>query len=490
MTPVDDYGPESPAEDATTQLDDVVTGALRGLFGRDSVYMMLWGVQLAAAALLTPLITRVLDAPDFGAVAAGTAVMQVVFVIAGLGLYQALQRKFAETGNGLEASKLLGVAIGAAICIIAVMDLTGPLWAVHVGFPSYAGPPRVAVLWAGVAAFTNSGLALLRSQDRLLAFGTVSLLQSVGATLTGVLLVVAVSDTGTWFLIGEAGTQAAAALLAVLLAKPSLPRRRDWAMVKEACAFALPLVPAALCTFVLSTSDRLIVQSHLGQTAVARYQLAYNLGSLPILLLSVLNQSWMPRIFAIRAVRERAAVLAASRDLLYRTLIPVLIGLAIGAPIVLRIWAPPAYAPDELLVVNAIVLVSAIPYAATQGSTRDLLAQGRTGRIAVAQGVAGIANVGLNFALIPHFGLAGSAAATFLAYSALLLTLRSASRGSSSVPRPPLRLVASLLITTIVALAVSAVPAESVILMRLVLVFVTLVWFLRVIVSGRRALGG
>ncbi|MGY1779754.1 lipopolysaccharide biosynthesis protein [Geodermatophilus sp. SYSU D01036] len=459
------------------RLDDVVSDALRGFFGRDSVYMILWGVQLVAAALVTPLMTRALAAPAFGDVVAANAVMQVAFVLAGLGLYTAIQRRYAQSGGRRDPATLLGFSIVASTGVTVCLELTGPLWAVALGFDAYSGPVRVAVLWAGASAVTNSALALLRSQDRLAAFSTVSLLQSVVAEATSLLLVIGVEPTATMFLLGQLGVQVVAMTVALVMTPPRLPRPRDRAMLGRALAFGLPLVPAVLSTFVLNSADRLMVQSELGATAVARYQVAYNVGALPMLLLGVLNTSWMPRIFSFKESHERAAVIAASRDTLYRLLMPVLVGLAAGAPLVLRIWAPPEYEPETLLMVNAVVLASAIPYTAGLSATRTLMAEGRTGYVALAQGIAGTTNVGLNLVLIPLLGLTGSAAATLVSLGVLHLLMIRRAQTLIRVTRPPTGLLVGLLATGAATLLIATVPAGTGIVARAAVVLAALAWF-------------
>ena len=464
--------------------DDVVAGALRGLFGRDTLYVILWGIQIVAAALVTPLLTRILDVSDFGAVAAAIAVTQVLFVLSSFGLYPAIQRQYAREGQTKGAAKLLGFSVVVALLVTALVDVLGPLWAPLVGFSEYGGPVRIAVWWAGAAAITNSALALLRSMDRLLAFSSVSLLQSVAGTLAGLVLLLTVHPSATIFLIGQTALQALAGLLGLLLTAPRFPGRGDGPLVRTALAFGLPLVPAVLCTFVLNMSDRLIIQSLLGSASVGRYQVAYNVGSLPMLLLAVLNNSWLPRFYSFTSTRDRTAVLASSRDLLFRLLVPVLIGMAVGAPIVLRIWAPPSYDPSGLLLVNALVLVTAIPFTAVQSSTRNLMAEGRTGFIAVAQVIAAAVNVGANFLLIGPYGLAGSAAATLVSFVTLNFVLTARTRTVAPVKRPPPRLLVSLTGVALLVIATAFVPAESLTAVRIGVVLVMIAVFVAVFVRG------
>jgi O-antigen/teichoic acid export membrane protein len=432
------------------------------------------------------MVTRILGSAELGRVVAANAVMQVLFVVAGAGLRPAVQRRYAEPGGESDASRLLSLAVASAALLTVVADVTGPFWSVHVGFDSYSGPVRLAVLWAGISAVTDSCLALLRSQDRLPAFSSVSLLQSVVAEATSLILVHQVQASATMFLLGQLSVQIVAAGLGLTLVPPRGLRPGDGRLVVSALTYGVPLIPAVLCTFVLDTADRLIIQNELGPGEVARYHVAYNIGALPTLLVGLLSATWLPRTFAVAAGRERAAVLAASRDVLFGLLAPVVLGLSAVAPLVLRLWAPASYRVEGLLAVNAVVVISVLPYAAGLVSTRALMAEGRTGAVAVAQAVAAVANVALNLVLIPRYGLLGSAAATCAAYLLLHAILRQFA-GSLVPGRPPASLLVRSGTAALGAMVAVVVPSSGVALAgRCAVVLLSLVWFGRLVRSATR----
>ena len=62
-------------------------------------YLILWAAQLGAAALFTPVTTRLLGPYRFGLVASSIAVMQVLVALAGFGLQSAVQRRYARSGE-------------------------------------------------------------------------------------------------------------------------------------------------------------------------------------------------------------------------------------------------------------------------------------------------------------------------------------------------------------------------------------------------------
>jgi O-antigen/teichoic acid export membrane protein len=476
-------GAPAAASAAPSAASAVEKGHVAQLFGRDSLYMLMWAVQIICAALLTPITTRVLGLAEFGTVTSANAIMQVLFVFAGLGLQTAVQREYSTFENPRGARQLILAALGLTVGVSALAWWTVPLWADALQMGDDRTALRWAVLWAGSSAMTTVSLGLLRSLDRLLMFSAVSFLQSVVAEALALGLVKFYRPTAEAFLGGQVAAQFAAAFLGLVVAPPALLLRRDRHVLDRALRFALPLVPAALSTFVLSVSDRLIVEAQMGAEAVARYQVAYNVASMPMLLLSVLNSAWMPRFFGISDEAERRRVLASSRDALYRLMLPVVAGFACGAPLVLRIWAPSSYQPAKLHFVVCLVLITAIPYAGQLAVTRTLMAEGRTAASAVATLAAALVNVGLNLALVPRFGLEGCAFATLAAYAFLYVLLEAIGR-RARVPRSPRSLQLQLAGAAALALGSAWVQENALTLtLRAVAGASAGAWFLRVLMT-------
>jgi O-antigen/teichoic acid export membrane protein len=441
--------------------EESAEAAVRGLFGRDSIYLGTWLLQLGVTALFTPVGTRLLGPARFGLVAASIAVMQILVAIGSVSLQTAVQRQYAMPGGDRDARRLLSLAVAMSLFVFVLADLTGPLWARALGLGPYPLAVRYAVTWASMTAITYAALGLLRSRDQLVPFAIVSLLQSVVAEALSVLLVVAVRRSAAEWVLGQLVAQVAAAAVALALARPLLVRWRDLRMAAGALAFAIPLVPTSLAVFALEAADRLVVQHELGPAAVARYAVAYNIASIPIVLVGALNTVWMPRVFALADPRVRGSVLAQSRDALYALLIPVVAGLGMGAPVLLHAWAPASYRPDELLVVVALVGYSCIAVAGAMSHTRVLLAEGSTLPVAFATIFAAGVNLALNVLLVPVLGIEGSALATLLAYASLHASLASAAhRRGARLRSPPRALVVGVVTAVAIAFAAAWLPVS------------------------------
>jgi O-antigen/teichoic acid export membrane protein len=432
-----------------------------GLFGRDTIYVLLWGLQLVLAALITPAVTRLLAAPAYGRIMAATAVMQVLVAVGSMSLQAAVQREYQREDGVRRARRLVTLAIVVSAATFVVADLTGPEWTAALRLGPYHGTIQYAVAWAAMTAISDATLGLLRSADRLGPFSLISLLQSVGAAAFSLALVLLIRRSPSEFVLGQLIAQAAAVVVGLALARPLALRRRDLPLAGSALRYSGALVPAALAAFALTAAARLIIVHDLGTSAVARYSIAFNIGTAPLLLLIVLDVSWMPRMFALAGERLRGAVLSHSRDAIFALLIPTVVGLSAGAPILLAAWAPPSYHPDGLLLALALLCVSALPLSATIAATRVLLLRDRTGPIGTRTVLAGALTVAPTIALVPPLGLDGAALATLAGYCVQALLIGRAAHAIDPIAPPPRALLAKCAAAVALAGLFSQLPTDA-----------------------------
>jgi O-antigen/teichoic acid export membrane protein len=173
-------------------------------------------------------------------------------------------------------------------------------------------------------------------------------------------------------------------------------------------------------------------------------------------------------------------VLARSRDQVYAILVPVVLGMAIGLPAVLQLWAPASYHPATLTGVTVLVVVSTVAYAASLGPIRVLLSTGRTRTLAVATAAAAVVNVALNLVLVPAWGIDGSAAATVISYVVLAAAVWAVSRPALRLPSLPVATALRLVAAVGVAAASVALPTSAPFFeVRLGIGALTLIWLVR-----------
>jgi O-antigen/teichoic acid export membrane protein len=432
------------------------------MFTRDFVYLGVSALQVILAAVMTPVLTHRVSVGEFGQLALAITVAQLLGLTFSFGLPFAAQKVFAGGTDGDRRSRGV-VAISAVLAAITslIAVFAAPAWGPAVGLDRIQDA-RLAAVWAGCFALALTALAMLRSQEKLKMAIFVAALQSLGAQAAGVALLYLLTPTVTSYLYGLIIGQGAAALAGLLALAP------DWSALLairrhgRTFLFGLPMVPQQLSGFILAAGDRVVVRHILGSAAVGRYSVAYNVGSLGFILLVFINQAWMPRIYAVADRVARSRLLASSRDMMNLLLIPVVCGLAAGAPIVLRVWAPASFRPAQLTPIVAIVGICAFPYGLFLSNLRALMSEGRTGRAATTTLAAAAVNIALNIVMVPFLGITGSAIATALSYALLARLTRLPASSDLQVPGASFLLRALVGCSMAVALAIGVLPTSSV----------------------------
>ena len=407
------------------------------MFGRDSLSMVASSLNLLAGVLVTPIMTRVLGLHQYGIFAADLALLYVLNYTANLGLTIGIQRLFNQEDGERRSRNLLASSLVIVFVITGIVYLTGPLWSPYLGFGDFPLSTRLTTVWSGFFAMTWICLAVLRCNERLTVFASVCLMQSILGIGAGTVYAFFHDRLATEVLAVAIIVQAAAVVLSLSTITPHWRGVIDFGTVRATPRFSIPIVPLPISIFVLSASDRFIILRDLGPGPTGRYQVAYKLGAVGISMLTFLNLAWLPRIFAIKDPHARAAVLAHSRDGFCRLLVPVTLGIALGGPIALRIWAPASFRTESLVPVIILVVTSTIPVCTSFIHSRLMLAEGRAGTVAIVTVVAALTNLGLNLVLVPHIGINGSALATLITYTALAVGMAFFSRLLLRPPRPP-----------------------------------------------------
>ncbi len=451
--------------------------AVSGLFGRGLLFPAVAALPLLTATIVSPVLAHRLGSEEFGLLAAALALHQVLTVVAAVGLDQALVLQRAEDRSDSAARGLIATGMVIAAAVSLVVGLTAPAWSRALGFPGVDALVLATVLWTAPAVTAQLALALLLGQDRLRSFAVVSLCSSVGGQVVGLALVLLLDGGAAVYGWGGVVGQSVAMLAGVVLARPDFRRVLDRPVVARALATGVPLAFSTLSVLVLDVGDRLVIQRTLGAAETGRYQVAYVIGIIAVAVLNLVGQSWSARIADVRDERARVAVIGSARDALYGLFCPMVLGIVLAAPLLLRVFAPADFRPATLLPVVFVVILSGIPFIATLAATRALVAARRTRPLAVAAATAAVVNIGLNVVVVPRSGLVGAAAVTFGAFCLQAALLRFSLPAEVSLPRlPPGRIGSVLAVVAVAGLTLSLPQSPAWIAGRSVLAVLCLPW--------------
>jgi O-antigen/teichoic acid export membrane protein len=182
--------------------------------------------------------------------------------------------------------------------------------------------------------------------------------------------------------------------------------------------FGLPLVPAALALWAINFVDRLFLAQYKGQVEVGVYSVAVRISSAIVFVMIAFQLAWPAFAYSIEDDREARRTYAFV--LTYLTYVCCWLSLALGvlAPWLVRLLAPK---PEFHRAAEAVALL-AFGSSAYAGYTVLAIGSGRARRTQlnwVVSSVGAAVNIGLNFALIPPYGMEGAAISTAAAYAVL-----------------------------------------------------------------------
>ncbi len=381
-------------------------------------------VSRILAVLLLPLYTHYLGPRGFGKIETVVALTTVLVIVLRLGISSAFFRFYFDTKEEAQRTLVVRTSFWFTMTMATAGLLVGCLLATPIAHALELGddPWLVRAAFVGLWAQMNYEqlTSLFRVEERSVSFviaSVANVLITVGAT---VLLVVGLDKGPTGAVVGNfVGTLAVyLALLSYRRYQLGLEFSRD--LLRQMNTFGLPLVPSALALWAINFIDRIFIAQYKGQAEVGVYSVAVRISSAIVFLMIAFRLAWPA--FAYSIDDDREARRTYSYVLTYLLFVCTWVSVALG---VLAPWLVDwlARGPGFHRAADAVALL-AFAGTAYAGYTVVAIGIGRARQTQfnwIVSGVAALINVGLNFALIPPYGMIGAAISTAAAYLALFL---------------------------------------------------------------------
>jgi O-antigen/teichoic acid export membrane protein len=407
------------------------------------------GVSLIGA-LLIPIMTALLLPAELGLWTLAAGLLTGFMQLCNPGLHGAITRFYFDHEHdaarrqrfqGTVATFLLIWSLG--LCVIATVSGPVVFAAMFDEIPFW--PYGVLVIWmAFVSVLGVVPKATWVAAERSTSFVGVSLLGSAVFVFGSIGLV---KFAG----VGVLGLFYARAASLLVLAIPfviyGLRHTRpawNWADLRVALAFSLPLVPHLLAHWVLSMADRFMIQSHyaareaagiaaefehdgtsLGLTAAGLYGVAYAFMEAINLIAVSMNRAWVPQFTRAHGRAEEREFVGRSITYFILAIGSMSAAMAVLAPTVVRLLDPKyAFAAEIVPILPLAGLFQGLYYI----YVGVLFYYKQNRMIPVITIVSAIINIALNWLWLPKFGLVGAIWATVIAYAVLLVGVRWAAR--------------------------------------------------------------
>jgi O-antigen/teichoic acid export membrane protein len=370
------------------------------------------GAVLALGAASIAVLTRYLGPDDYGRFTLALMYMQLFGVLADVGIFTTVVREISKeparteelAGNALTLRlvfSIVVIALGAGISLLL----------------PYEPEVRVAIVLAGgpllFGMLTTSLVAVLQSQLRMgrAVVGDVS----GRAFALALAVLVAELDLGFYAVMGAAAGGAAAALAVTWLLTRGLIRwrfRAEPVVWRPLLVASLPLGLALALNEIYFRADTLIISLYEPYAEVGLYTLAYRILEFTLAFGTIFLTTVFPLLSEAVARDEPRALrtIQASTDLFVILGAPLVAGGLVLAPAVIEL-AGGADFEDAATPLRILLLAGALSW--VNGVFGFALIAKARQASALWLNVAGLTfNVGLNFLLIPRYGIVAAAIVT------------------------------------------------------------------------------
>lgn len=411
---------------------------IKQLASESIIYGISGTIASSIGIFLIPIYTRIFSPSDYGIIALITTLMGLIGMFVVLGMDNSSARWFYDSDKvqyqKYTISSWFWCQLGVS-CIIAIGLF---LFASQVSIlllksKEHALLIRIAALTIPFGTFSKVLGNWLRYQRHAWTTSIFSTTNSLGTIGIIVIFVVVYR----WGLIGIYSARFIAAFIAALVAVAILktwinPVFVSWTRLKGMLVYGLPLVPAAVASWITISSDRFILQMFHDTVEVGLYSIAATLASGVALVTGAFQMAWGP--FAFSIYREKESLNVYAKVLSLYALILCFLGTAVSlfAPLLLRILTTPEYYEANSCVPYLVFSYIAIGATYIIGIGSGIVK--RSTPVAIGIFIGAAINIVLNFILIPSYGKEGAAMATLVSYLGVLIYRYPVSQRDYQIP--------------------------------------------------------
>ncbi|TML74436.1 MAG: hypothetical protein E6G13_00670 [Actinobacteria bacterium] len=401
-----------------------VASELRRLARHSVIYGFGGLVSRILAVLLLPLYTHYLTRSDYGAIETLIALTAVLVIVLRAGISSAFFRFYFDAQTPEERTVVVRTSFWftmtmATAGLIVGLVLADPIAQALNGMT----PGLVRAAFVGLWAQMNYEqlTSLFRVEERSVQFSLASLANVIVTIAATVLLVVVWHQRALGVLVGNfTGTLV---VYAVLLGyrRYQLGLQFDRSLFREMNRFGMPLVPSGLALWAINFIDRIFLNTMSGAAETGLYSIGVRISSVIIFLFTAFRTAWPAFAYSISDDREARRTYGFVLTYLVAICCWLSVALGLLAPWIVRVLTTPRFYPGARVV--PMLCFAATAYAAYTVMAIGIGRARRTQFNWLITGAAAALNIGLNFALIPSYGMIGAAIATVAGYTLMFLLM-------------------------------------------------------------------
>jgi O-antigen/teichoic acid export membrane protein len=299
--------------------------------------------------------------------------------------------------------------------LLAASVALSPWLSAWLGVPEYTLALQLVLLNTFAIGFTFIPFHVLRMQQRAREFSVLAFARSASTLVLRLILVVVFGYGVIGVVVADLAVTAVLLVVMVRWFAPLIRPVFSAEVLRDSLRFGLPRVPHGFAQQIIAVGDKFVLTFFVSLAQIGVYAMGVSVGLIQKVFLAAFEYAWAPFYYA--TVRERGAERVFSTVTTYGVALLALMtsGLSAIAADLLEVVTHGQYTEAAGVVAwtslgvffQGVYLMTSIGLNITR----------RTEYYPVATAIAAAANIGLNFALIPRFGIMGAAYANGLAYA-------------------------------------------------------------------------
>ena len=438
---------------------------------RLSTDMMSYGIgkvgEGIAMLVLLPVLTRAFSPAEFGMWDITMTFFLLTAMTASLGLEPALAAFYFETREvdrrKLIASTSIQFRLVSSIVFATLAFFLAPqISQIIFGTAEHAAYFKIAAAAVPFFLAVNIFKQLLRVDFSPWKFNIIGVGYAALYAGLAVFFVTKMKMGVAGVLVGILASAACFSVVGGVFAARHFSPRCSGRILKDMLRFSLPLLPSLFACWLIDFSDRYFLTRMGTLEQVGIYSAGARISSIIILFSASFQMAWGPYALSIQhddGARERY-----SRGLLLFVCAALAGATAItifARPRLVVLAQPKYYAAEKVI---GLLVLATVAYGAFLVANIGLLITKKTTLTSFAIAVGALLNIGLNFMLIPRFGMMGAAAATIAAYFVAFVLIYMFAQKYYPVDYKPVRLVGVVLVSVCAMVVSSAVRFDSAII--------------------------
>jgi O-antigen/teichoic acid export membrane protein len=398
---------------------------LKRLARHSAIYGLGGFVSRILATLLLPLYTHYLPPGSYGRVEIVTATTAVLAILLQLGLSSAFFRFYFDATDPASKLTVIRTSFWFTMASSTVGLLLGLVFAGPIGHWIGLGhdPSLVRAGAVGLWAQTNYQqlTALFRVEERSVSYAIASVANVLITVAAMVLFVAAFHWGAIGLVVGNFTGTLSVYLVLLAYRREQLGLEFDRPLFRAMQKFGMPLVPSAVALWAIAFVDREFVVWYKGLGEAGVYSAAIKIAGVVTFVMVAFRTAWPAFAYSIEDDREARRTYAFV--LTYLLTFASWVALALGA---LAPWWVALLTDPKFQRAEKGVPLLAFATAIYAGYTVLAIGSGRARRTQlnwVVTGSGAVANVGLNFWLVPRYGMVGASIAMLVGYVVIFVAM-------------------------------------------------------------------